>query len=76
MWWWMLWLGCAEPVVDEGPVLCEIAHDDGCPRRLVCCVDAVECWVEVGSETIDCEPDSCRDALDLACQAGGSGSID
>lgn len=63
-------IGCA-PVdeVDPVPLACEIvaASDDCVERRLVCCIDAATCWVESSDEAVECQADSCADALDALC---------
>ena len=53
---------------DPPPLVCELVTEQGCPRRVVCCDDAMSCWVEVGEEIIACDLDSCEVALDLACE--------
>jgi hypothetical protein len=69
MWILLALVACTdESPMDDVPLVCEIAPvDRDCPRRLVCCDDALTCWVEVEGESIDCAAESCSEALEVAC---------
>jgi hypothetical protein len=49
MWILLALVACTDELpMDDVPLVCEIAPvDRDCPRRLVCCDDALTCWVEV-----------------------------